>query len=211
MTEYRGFVVKIGVKQGTGKNGRPWTLYSCKLEGEDGVEIKDWLSLGFEKPKFKEGDYVKLDASKNDKGYLNVEPDSVKVAKNPPARAGKGGGNGGGGDGGNSSRGNSGKGGVDWNSAFARALELVDMLIKNDALVLSAAKGAGGIEKRRAEIEAMVDKYTVKLYNDSITLRLLASVADTVIDAKPDGDLPPAGDEDAPQGDTPQGDDDADF
>lgn len=203
MTEFRGFVVKINTKTGQGKRG-PWTLYSVKLEGEDGVELKDWLSYGFDKPKFKEGDFIKLEAEKNDKGYLQVDIDSVKVAKNPPARAGKGGGNGGGG--GDSSHGNYKGGGVDYNSAVARSIELVDLLIKHDALTLSAAKGAGGIEKRRAEIEAVVDKYTVKLYNDIKSLRLLETVADAgVIDKSPDGELPPEG------GEEDKGDDDEQF
>lgn len=208
MSEFRGFVVKINTKTGQGRRG-PWTLFSIKLEGEDGVEIKDWLSYGFDKPKFKEGDYIKLDATKNDKGYLQVDVDSVKVAKNPPARAGRGGGASGGSDGG-SSRGNYSKGGVDWNSAVARSIELVDLLIKHDALALSPAKGAAGIEKRRAEIEACVDKYSVKLYRDVTTLRLLDTVADTAPDTKPDGELPPAQEQEEPAA-AEGADDDADF
>jgi hypothetical protein len=187
MSEFRGFVIKINTKTGQGKRG-PWTAYSLKLEGEDGVEIKEWLSYGFTAPKFKEGDYVKLNAEKDDKGYLKIDVDSVKVAKNPPARAGKG--------------------GVDWNSAVARSIELVDLLIKHDALTLSAAKGAGGIEKRRVEIEAMVDKYSVKLYNDVITLRLLETVADTKADTKPDGELPAEGDDPEAKNEKSEDDDD---
>jgi hypothetical protein len=190
VSEYRGFVTKISTKTGQGKRGT-WTLYSLKLEGEDGIEVKDWLSYGFDPPKFKEGDYVKLDATKNDRGYLQVDVASVKVAKNPPARAGKGSGTGGTESGGTSSRGNYSRGGVDWNSGVSRAIEMVDLLVRHDALTLSAAKGAGGIEKRRAEIEAMVDKYTVKFYNDVISLRLLETVQDPgKIDTKPDGELP---------------------
>lgn len=206
MSEYRGFVVKIHTKTGSGKRG-PWTLYNVKLEGEDGVQLKDLLSYGFEQPKFKEGDYVKLEATRNEKGYLNIDPDSVKVAKNPPARAG-GGESGSGQQGGSSSRGNYSKGGVDWNSAVARSIELVDLLVKHDALTLSPAKGAGGIEKRRVELEACVDKYTVKLYNDVMTLRLLETVQDSgVVDTKADGDLPEKGEEN----ETPKEEDDEDF
>ena len=195
MTEYRGFVVKINTKTGQGKRG-PWYLYSLKLEGEDGQEIKDWLSYGFEKPKFKEGDYIKLEASKNEKGYLQVDVDTVKVAKNPPARAG--GSESSGGSGG-SSHGNYNKGNVDYNSAVSRAVDMVDLLIKHDALTLSAAKGGGGIEKRRAEIEAVVDKYTVKFFNDIMTRRLLETVADPgAVKTAPDGELP-ADDEPAPE------------
>jgi hypothetical protein len=189
VTEFRGFVVKINTKTGQGKRG-PWSLYSMKLEGDDGVELKDWLTIGFEAPKFKEGDYIKFEASKNDKGYLQVDANSVKVAKNPPARAGKGE-TGSTESTGGSSRGNYSKGGVDWNSAVARSIELVDLLIKHDALQLSAAKGAGGMEKRRAEIEAIVDKYSVKLYRDVMTLRLLETVQDVgEVDTKADGELP---------------------
>ena len=189
MTEFRGFVTKINVKTGQGRKG-PWSLYSVKLEGEDGVELKEWLSYGFQAPKFKEGDYVKLTAEKNDKGYMQIVDGSVQVSKNPPAR----GGNKSQADApqsGGSSRGNYSKGGVDWNSAVARSIEFVDLLIKHDALQLAAAKGASGMEKRRTEIEAMVDKYSVKFYNDVTSLRLLETVQDPgVVDTKPDGVLP---------------------
>jgi hypothetical protein len=188
--EFRGFVVKINTKTGNGKRGQ-WTLYSVKLEGEDGTELKDWLSIGFDAPKFKEGDYIKLTADKNDRGYLQADPKSISVAKNPPARKGKGGGSTGDASSGSSSRGNYSKGGVDWNSAVARSMEFTDLLIEHDALHLSPAKGAGGIEKRRAEIEAIVDKYTVKFYNDVMSLRLLETVQDPgVIDTGADGALP---------------------
>jgi hypothetical protein len=205
--EFRGFVVKINTKNGTGKTGKPWTLYSIKLESEDGTELKDWLSIGFDRPKFKEGDYVKLTAAPNKNGYMQVDANSVLVSKNPPARGGsKGEVSGASASTGSSSRGNYSKGGVDWNSAVARSIELVDLLIKHDALNLSAAKGASGIEKRRTEIEAIVDKYTVKLYNDVMSLRLLETVQDPgVPDTAADGPLPAADDV------SPEKEDDSDF
>ena len=195
--EFRGFVLKINAKDGTSKRPpyKPYKLYSVKLEAEDGTEIKDWISCGFEAPKFKEGDYIKLQAETNDRGYLEAVKNSAQVAKNPPARAGKGSGGESPSNGG-SSRGNYSKGGVDWNSAVARSIEMVDVLIKHDALTLSAAKGESGREKRRAEIEAMVDKYSVKYYNDVTTLRLLETVQDIgKLDTKPDGELPEKEDE----------------
>lgn len=200
--EFKGFVVRINVKEGRGKRG-PWKAYSAKLEREDGTEYDEWLSLGFEAPSFKEGDFVKLNAAKDDRGYMKVDPDSVKVAKNPPARAK------GEGKGGDSSRGNysGGKGGVDWNSATARAIELAGLLLTHDALPISAQKGKAAEAKRYEEIVAAVDKLTVKLYNDSLSLRLLETVADTVDDKKPDGPLPDEQDEQAPQ----ENDDDEDF
>ncbi len=205
MAEYRGFVKKIGTKSGKGKKPpyRPWTAYSVKLEKEDGTEYEEWLSLGFDEPAFKEGDFVKMNAEKDAGGYMKVDAGSVQIAKNPPAR-GKCGGTSGE-AGGNSSRGNYSGGGVDYNSATARAIELVDLLIKHDGVTLSAAKGAGGAAKRNAEIVAMVDKYTVKLYNDIKTLRILETVADTVTDTKADGELPER------EGDEAEGDDDDNF
>lgn len=220
MTEFRGFVAKIGEKSGRGKNGKPYTVYSAKLEKEDGTEYDEWLSLGFERPNFKEGDYVKCEASKNDRGYMAVDIDSVKVAKNPPARAPKKGGSG------KSSGGASGTGGGEFNrqtnpedakrmsyaNARTAAVELTDLLLRNDALPITAAKGKSAEAKRYEEIVAAVDKLTVKFYNDGISLRLLETVADTKVDTAADGELPDKADAEAaaPEGE-PEADDDDNF
>lgn len=195
MAEYRGFVKRINMKEGKGKKPpyRAWKAFSCKIEKDDGTEYDEWLSLGFEEPTFKQGDYVKMTAEKDNAGYFKVDPDSVQIKKNAPARSGGSGetksdvpSSGGSG----SSRGNYSKGGVDWNSAVARSIELVNVLLTHDALPISAQKGKAAEAKRFEEILAAVDKLSVKFYNDVISLRLLETVADTVPDTKPDGTLP---------------------
>lgn len=213
--EYKGFVAKIGEKQGKGKNGRPWTVYSCRVEQADGTEYPDWFSLGFEAPKFKQGDYVKFTAAKNERGYLAVDEGSVQVAKNPPARAGKR--DEGAKVGGGSSHGNSDFNRqtnpedakrMSWANARGHAVELLGLMSELDALTLSSGTGAAAKVKRHEEVLAIVDKLTVKFYNDSITLRLLETVADTAVDTKPDGELPSKDDE---KGDDSEGETDDDF
>jgi hypothetical protein len=193
--EFVGFVVKISERSGKGSRPpyRPWTAYSCKLEREDGSEYEGWLSLGFDPPPFKEGDYVKMSGDKDDKGYLKIDPNSIQVKKNPPARAKKGDGN----YSATSSRTGSGetgarKGGVDWNSAVARATDVVAVLLANDALPISSTKTKAGQASRYEEVIAFVDKLSVKFYNDNQTMRLLETVSDTVTNSKPDGELPEA-------------------
>lgn len=221
MTEFRGFVAKIGEKSGRGKNGKPYTVYSAKLEKEDGTEYDEWLSLGFERPNFKEGDYIKCEAAKNDRGYMAVDIDSVKVAKNPPARAPKKGGKG------SASGSGSNSGGGDFNrqtnpedakrmsyaNARTASIELVDLLIRNDALPMGAGKGKAAEAKRYEEIVAAVDKLTVKFYNDGVSLRLLETVADTKVDTAADGELPDkeADETEADVDGTPEADDDDNF
>lgn len=207
MSEFKGFVKKINVKTGNGKRGA-WSAYSCKIEKEDGTEYPEWLSLGFNPPLFKEGDYIKCEAAKDDKGYMAVNKDSIKVAKNPPARAGKTGG-GSSEPSNDSSHGNYAKGGVTWGAAVARAIELTKLLADLDALPISGGKGASHTAKRNAEVVAVVDKLSVKLYNDSMTLRLLETVADTQADTKADGELPPK--EDAPEAEDTTEDEDDNF
>jgi hypothetical protein len=193
--EFKGFVVKINEKSGRGKKG-PWTLYSAKLEKEDGTEYPEWLSLGFDAPKFKEGDFISLQAEKNDRGYLAAIEGTGKVFKNAPARNKKGSAGSASSGAADSSSGTAGpkRGGVDWNGATARAVETANLLLAAGALPLSGAKTKAGEAKRFDEVVAVVDKLTVKFYNDSITLRLLETVADTVIDTKPDGELPDSDD-----------------
>lgn len=209
--EFKGFVARINKKEGRGKKG-PWTLYSAKLEKEDGTEYDEWLSLGFDAPKFKEGDYVKLTAEKDDRGYLKVS--DAKVSKNPPARAKKGGSSGG-------ASGSTGGGGdfnrqtnpedakrMTYANARTAAIELTDLLLRQEALPITGAKTKAAEAKRFDEIVAAVDKLTVKFFNDGISLRLLETVADTVPDTKPDGELPPKTDK--PEGDENGNDEDAD-
>jgi hypothetical protein len=79
------FVEKISSKSGTGRNGRPYTLYSMKLMNDTGAALPGWYQCGFDAPPCKEGDYVKLDATPKGDNF-EVVGGSVKVSKNPPAK-----------------------------------------------------------------------------------------------------------------------------
>lgn len=213
MTQYAGFVAKIGHKSGNGKRG-PWNLYSVKLEKEDGSE-HPWISLGFrdDPPPFKEGEYITVEANPNDRGDLAYVEGSGKKPKNPPARAAKQsssrgsgassgnggfrkGGNGGGGykaDGtGISNRTNPEDAKrMSYANARSSAIEVIGLLIANKALPLSAGTAKAGEAKRFDEVLKAIDKLTVEYYNDGMSLRKLETVADAgVVNTAPDGQIP---------------------
>jgi hypothetical protein len=185
-TKIIGFVAKLAEKTGTTGRGKPWVLYSCKIEKPDGTEYPDWYSFGFEKPKFAEGDYIEFDAVQDGKYWKFVEG-SGKKPKNAPARAAKqqpspaaGG-----------KTGFAGRGGftpraedpvrqrqiVEQHSQ-EMAARLLDTLLANKALPLSKADTKAGEALRYAEIIAAWKKLTVEAAQDIITGRLLASIAD---------------------------------
>lgn len=218
--KFKGFVAKIGQKTGQGRKG-PWTLYSCKIEKEDGTEYPNWISLGFDAPKFKEGDYVAIYASENEKGYLNA--DEVKRLKNAPERKKKQAA--GGGQGGGRKGGYGGGGGGDFNrqtnpedakrmsyaNARTAAIELVNVLLTHGALPITAAKGKAAEAKREEEIAAFVDKYTVQYFQDGLSLRLLELVEDARGgDDKEESPLPGDNDDDSAEADEEEADEDDD-
>jgi hypothetical protein len=165
----KGFAKKIGIKEGRGKRG-PWKLYSVKIELEDGSEHDSWISLGFDAPSFKEGDYVKIEASENDRGYLQA--DKVTKLKNPPAKSSKGAAAPSGG------HVTSTQTSIHYQSARKDAIEVLKLLQSQDALPLSTAKTKAGEAKRYEEVMALVAKLTVEFFNDAETHRLLKTVAD---------------------------------
>jgi hypothetical protein len=83
------------------------------------------------------------------------------------------------------------------------------VLLTHNALPMSGAAFKAGEAKRFSEITAMIDKLTVKFYNDAATGRLLETVADTVIDTAPDAPLPASKKKEA-AGKDPTVDDDLD-
>jgi len=166
---FKGFIKKISVKEGRGKRG-PWKLFSAKLELENGEEVKDWISFGFDEPACKEGDYVKITASENDRGYLQA--DEVKRLKNAPARSSAATSSGA------SSNVSSTQKSIHYQSSRKDAIEVLKLLTQQDALPLSSAKTKAGEAKRYEEIMALVDKLTVRFFNDAETQRILAVVAD---------------------------------
>lgn len=170
-----GFVKKLNTKSGTGRNGKPYTLYSMKLADKDGNELPGWFQCGFEKPPCKEGDYIKLSANPNGNNF-DVVKGSIQVSKNSPAApasvapsAPQSGGAGGGGQ----TQKN-----IHYQNSRTAAIELVGLLIENDAIALPAAKNKASASSRFDIITAAVDKLTVRFFNDLESFRLFDTVAD---------------------------------
>jgi len=203
LSQFKGFIAKIGTKEGTSARGK-WTAYSFKVEKDDGSEYEDWVNFGFERPPFKEGDYIEFQADQNERGFLQYIKGTGKPIKNPPARASAK-------QSGNAVSGNPATGagtgtagstaanaGADRQTQIVLqhsqeiAIRVVAVLLTNDALPMSEAKTKAGTAKRFNEIMAFVDKLTVKYHNDAATGRILTTVADSPIDTSPDGPIPPA-------------------
>lgn len=189
-----GFVKKINSKSGTAKTGKPYTLSSMKLSDKDGNELPGWYQFGFDAPTCKEGDYVKLEATPKGNNWEIVKG-SVKVSKNPPAaprqerqEAGASGGS-------SKDYGQTQKN-IHYQNSRTAAIEVVGLLLDNDALPMSAAKSKAGQAARFDEIIASVNKLTVQYFNDLESFRLFDTVADAgVVDTSGDGDLPDADEE----------------
>lgn len=204
------FVEKLSTKSGTGSTGRPYTLYSLKLQDKDGEMLAGYYQCGFDAPPCKDGDYIKLDATPKGDNW-EVVKGSIKVSKNPPAKpaapaqeksAGKS-------EGYNSpDRQNS----IVYQSSRKDAVETVALLLEHGALKLVKADTKAGAASRFDLITAAIDKVTVAYFNDVTTLRKLESVADTVVDLSGDGELPDADEEEVESDDfddlPPAGDDD---
>ena len=170
---YQGFISKISTKTGAGKRG-PWTLYSGKIEKEDGTEYDDWISFGFDKPNAVEGDYVKVTTEADNKGYQKVT--SLEKLKNAPAKSGKGAASGKNSD--VAAPSGAKERSIHYQSARKDAIEVLRTLMQVDALPLSSAKTKAGETKRYEEIMALVDKLTVRYFHDTETQRILDTVAD---------------------------------
>lgn len=188
-----GFVQKINSKSGTNRNGKPYTLSSMKLSDKDGNELPGWYQFGFEKPSCKEGDYVKLEATPKGNNWEIVKG-SVKVSKNPPAAPRKerqeAGASGGSKDYGQTQK------NIHYQNSRTAAIEVIGLLLENDALPMSAAKSKAGQSARFDEILSSVNKLTVQYFNDLETFRLFDTVADAgVVSTAGDGELPDAGEE----------------
>lgn len=203
MAKFQGFVNKLTTKSGVGKRG-PWTLYSFILELEDGSE-SPWVSFGFEKPPFAEGEFISFETDEKDNRH-NYKKGSGSKPANPPQRAKARTSNGGAVANGNTAGAKTGTGaqGTTASSAASAdrqtsivmqhsqemAISAVGVLLAHNALPMSGAASKAGEAKRFSEITAMMDKLTVKFYNDAATGRLLDTVADAVIDTAPDAPLP---------------------
>ncbi len=217
--KFVGFVKRINVKEGRGKRG-PWKAYSAKIEKDDGSEYNEWVSLGFDAPPFKEGDYVQLETEENE-GRQQYVKGSAKVKKNAPARASQntsnkgstGGTATGGAQGGTGFNEPARQASITYQSSRKDAIEIVSLLLANGALPMSEAKTKAGTAKRFDEITAAVEKFTVELYNDVTSLRVLGRVADAGVvkaDASAKNDLPEDATDDDPDPDQgPEGGDES--
>jgi hypothetical protein len=196
MTEIvKGFIAKINARNVNTRRG-PSTSYSLRLEREDGTEIDKWFSFGFKKPPVNEGDFVKLTYTENDRGFLDV--DELKPLKNGPARSQKEsparGASGGGASGARSAdpKGPT----IHYQNSRTAAIDVVALMLANDALPITEAKTKAGTAKRYEEILALINKITVQFFFDVETLRLTKSVTDAGAVAKDPGKLPNDGDDD---------------
>lgn len=186
MADHTGVVEKVYKKHGTNKNGKPYTLYSAKVQG-----LEQWASFGFKDPEIDEGDVVKLRGEIDDRNFrVSQHRIETKGEGKPAAQARQGGG---------------GKPNfaanaasrdayfkdkekhdreereprIQYQAARKDALEFLQVLAAQDALPITAASGKGNKAKRFEELEEIVDKLTVRFYKDTLTLRVLERVQDS--------------------------------
>lgn len=199
MSEARkGFVAKTFQNKSKPGANRPWFAWSFKIEDEQGNEDPFFYQFGFNKElPFKEGDYVSFEADPKDAKAMTFVEGSGKLHKNPPARKAKSQGGGGatvknsdlfGEIGGYNTEDDIKR--MTYSVARGHAVELVGILLENDALPSSVAKSKAGQADRFKEINAFVDKKTVEFYFDG-SLRKLETVADAgIVNTDPDIELP---------------------
>lgn len=179
MADITGRVEKVYQKKGTGRNGKPYTLYSAKVSG-----LNEWASFGFNDPKIQEGQVVKLRGEVDGSSFRVQQHKVLEDAPAKPAYSGSRGGNSGGG------RDDYWKAKetrdiehtqprIQYQSSRKDALEFLRVLIDADALPVTAAQNKASKAKRFEELEEILDKLTVRFYHDVETLRVLKRVQDS--------------------------------
>lgn len=163
-----GTVKKLNSKTGTSKRGK-WELFSMIMENEDGSE-SGWISLGFDKPSFGEGQYAEYTTEATPKG-LNLtsftkkeKPQAASPSYQAPAQS--------------QSNHVSVQDSIVYQSSRKDAIALIALLLEHDGLPMSASAAKAGQAKRFEEITAMVDKITVQYVRDVQTGRILEQVVD---------------------------------
>lgn len=184
----KGNVAKVFSKKVQTRKG-PKTAYSLKVDGYD-----KWLNAGFSAPDVSEGDYVTIKAEENERGFMDIK--NVEVSTAPARGASKGAAAVSAGSGSDSRQSS-----IHYQSSRKDAIEVVQLLLSKDALPISAATSKAGVAKRYEEIMAIIDKLTVRYYQDVETLRVLEDVTD-------EGEDDDDGDEEGEDADdTDEGDD----
>ena len=201
MPTVTGFIRNTDVRKGTTKQGKPWEKYKATLATDKDELLVEWPFNV--KPQVREGDYVEL-IYNEEKGYNVIDTSSVKrldppkptvavkTAQQPAASA----------------SGTTGFGEfnrktnpedasrMSWSAAREHAIQLVGILLSNDALVIPKAQTKAGQAERYDVVTQAVHKLTVEFYNDTVTQRKLATVADAgVVDVAAKGELPAASDD----------------
>ncbi|MHC4371674.1 MAG: single stranded DNA-binding domain-containing protein [Planctomycetota bacterium] len=219
MSTVVAFVDKVSSKSGTGRNGKPYTLYSLKLMDESGSALPGWYQNGFDQPACKDGDYVKLDATPKGDNF-EVVKNSIRVSKNPPAKPQseyeksnprKGGGSGGatvktsdlfGDIGGYNTEDDIRR--MSWSAARSDAISVVELLVEAKALPLPAASSKAGAASRFDIITESVEKLTNQFFVEAATgskIVVDAAVVDGEVDDEFDAPASDDGFDDASEGD----------
>lgn len=205
-----GYIAKVFTKSGNSKRGK-WVADSFKIHDGNGNEDPFFYQMGFRDkgkldtpPPFAEGDYITFEYEDKDdsartfkKGTGRVKQGMAAPAAPAPAKAAGAGG------------GAQTQQYIHYQNSRTAAVELVGILLENDALPKTGAKTKAGQAARYDEVVGAVNKLTVQFFNDLETFRLLDTVADGgVVDTSADGDLPE--DEEELEDDIPFGDEEDD-
>jgi len=185
-----GFIAKIFTKTGEGKKG-PWTKYSFKLMDDQGVEGEEYISFGFDKPPFAEGDYVSLETLEGKYGHDYIQGTGTISKDKGPAPAKQNTYKGKGGKGGGYKQDPAREGRIVWQHSQEMALRKMDILLQNDGLPLTKTTGKANQAKRFEELSAMLNKFEVEAYEDAMNpQRVIDRVGDAGAVAKPVSQLP---------------------
>lgn len=196
----QGFVAILNVKDGKSKKPpyKAYSMYSIRLELEDGTEYPAWISLGFDAPPFQQGDYIAIEVEEVN-GRTQFVKGTGSKPKNPPARKAKtvttpSGTTSASVEGFNRQTNPIDAERMTYANSRDAAVTVVSLLLTHKALPISKADTGAGTAQRFEEITAAIDKLTVQYTRDALTQRLFAVVADAGegrVDTKADGPIPP--------------------
>lgn len=163
----QGYLNKIATKQGSGRYG-PYTTYNLEIDGQ-------WYGHGFNKPNAHEGQYVEFDVIQKGQ-YKNAENLRAAVSTPPAASSGS--------KAPASIPVNNRDVSIQYQSSHKDAIQVLDVLLKNDAVKLPAKQA----DKYDAAM-ALVDEITAQFY-----LKLESVIQDGGVSLE-DAIPQPAGDE----------------